>query len=184
MAKKSLDNASLFYEKNVNLDDRIIFITGDIESSLCAEVKKSILLLKSINSIKPITIIIDSQGGDAYSSFGLYDFIMNEDIEINTHVSGCAMSGGATIYMAGTKRTMSPYSTLMFHTVSGDTNGKNSDIKIDSKEFDDIHDKMCEIYAVHSNKSIRYWRKLIEHSDIYIRYPKAIVLGLVDGDEI
>lgn len=67
---------------------------------------------------KPIKIHIDSYGGAVYQCFGLLGIIKSSKTPIHTLVTGCAMSCGFLIAIAGHKRFAYDKSTYLYHQVS------------------------------------------------------------------
>jgi ATP-dependent Clp protease protease subunit len=68
---------------------------------------------------KPIKLYIDSYGGYVYQCFGLLGIMKASKAPIHTIVTGCAMSCGFLISIAGHKRFGFPKSTYLYHQVSG-----------------------------------------------------------------
>jgi ATP-dependent Clp protease protease subunit len=64
---------------------------------------------------KPIKIHIDSYGGAVYQCFGLLGIIKSSKTTIHTLVTGCAMSCGFLIAIAGHKRFAYEKSTYLYH---------------------------------------------------------------------
>ena len=84
------------------LDDRIIFLSTEIDSDVCNIIKAQLLYLES-ESDDDIKIYIDSPGGSVYSGLGLLDvmdFVKPDIITINT---GLAASMAAVILCSGAK---------------------------------------------------------------------------------
>jgi ATP-dependent Clp protease protease subunit len=66
----------------------------------------------------PIKLLINSEGGDVYSGFGIIEAIKNSETPIHTICHGQAQSMGLLILAAGNKRFIGAYSTLMYHEIN------------------------------------------------------------------
>ncbi len=178
------DNTSNFIEKDINVDDRIIHIFEDIDASTASKVIKGIQLMVLKSKEKPIHIYINTTGGCAYSSFGIYNYIRSQhDVEIYTYVVGCAMSGGSIIFMAGDKRFMYNNSVLMIHSISSMASGNVFlGLESETEECKRIFKEMCIMYTKHSGPTYnyKYWYRTIKFQDKYYRYEEAKKIGLVD----
>jgi len=73
---------------------------------------------KTIASRSPIKLIINSDGGDVYSGFGLVEAINNSETPVYTICHGQIQSMGLLIFSAGYKRFIGVYSTAMYHEIN------------------------------------------------------------------
>jgi ATP-dependent Clp protease, protease subunit len=179
--KMSHDSNSMFIDDGVDIVNRIIHLKGDIDTDSVATVMKGIQLCIVKSPDLPIDIYINSDGGDPYSAFGLYDFIRLQKVTINTHVVGHAMSAASVILMAGDTRTMTENSVLMLHTVRSGADGKVYPILDDeTEECKKIHEQMSEIYGSRTKLDAKKWSKKIKYHNVFIRKDEALALGLVD----
>lgn len=68
------------------------------------------------NPEDPIKLIINSGGGDIYDGLALIGFIQSSPIQINTYsYGGRVMSMALPIYLCGTERYATKYTTFMHH---------------------------------------------------------------------
>lgn len=132
------------------LDDRIIFLSTEIDSDVCNIIKAQLLYLES-ESDDDIKIYIDSPGGSVYSGLGLLDvmdFVKPDIITINT---GLAASMGAVILCSGTKgkRKALKRSRTMIHQPLGYGGyvQQASDMEIEAKEMNSIKKELYEIIS-------------------------------------
>lgn len=116
--KKPSDNENnseeaggLYFNKNL----RIISISGVISWQLADEFFNILTGFESMQSRKPITIYINSEGGDTYAMFKIYDHIRNSPLYVVTIVAGSASSAGFIIFLAGDLRQTLPNAVLGFH---------------------------------------------------------------------
>ena len=84
------------------LEDRIIFLSDEIDSDVCNIIKAQLLYLEG-ESDDDIKIYIDSPGGSVYSGLGLLDVMDYVSPDIVTINTGLAASMAAVILCSGTK---------------------------------------------------------------------------------
>ena len=139
------------------LNDRIIFINGEINDNLASIVVSELLYLDSLNH-KDIYLYINSPGGAITSGMAIYDTMNYVKSEIKTICIGLAASMGAFLLANGTKgkRCSLPNSEIMIHQPLGGTQGQATDIKIAAEHILKIKDKLNEISSTKSNKSKCY----------------------------
>jgi ATP-dependent Clp protease protease subunit len=162
------------------LDDRIIFLSTEIDSDVCNIIKAQLLYLES-ESDDDIKIYIDSPGGSVYSGLGLLDvmdFVKPDIITINT---GLAASMGAVILCSGTKgkRMALPHSRVLIHQPLGGAQGQASDIKIQADEILRMKKMLNEILAANCNQDIEKVTKDTDR-DYIMAAEEAKEYGLVD----
>lgn len=132
------------------LDDRIIFLSTEIDSDVCNIIKAQLLYLES-ESKEDIKIYIDSPGGSVYSGLGLLDvmdFVKPDIVTINT---GLAASMAAVILCSGTKgkRKALKRSRTMIHQPMcfGGWVQQASDMEIEAKEINSLKKELYEIIS-------------------------------------
>ena len=132
------------------LDDRIIFLSSELDSDVCNIIKAQLLYLES-ESDDDIKIYIDSPGGSVYSGLGLLDvmdFVKPDIITINT---GLAASMGAVILCSGTKgkrKALKRSRTMIHQPMSyGGYVQQASDMEIEAKEMNSIKKELYEIIS-------------------------------------
>lgn len=113
---------------------RVFYIDYEIDSETGTDMEL-LLLTKTIiemnieekdipeKDLKPITIYIQSYGGDLDVSFNLADVIMASRIPIITVGMGSVMSAGFIIFLAGQRRYVFNHSNLLIHSGSATLSG-------------------------------------------------------------
>lgn len=176
-----MDNANVFLEKGIDIENRVIHLFGEIEAGTIGEVIRGIQLM-AIKSKEPINIYINTFGGCPYSSFALYDFMRGlHEIVFRTFNIGCAMSGGTIIFLAGDERYAYKNSVYMFHTVSSIAEGKLHELIDESAECQRIFQQMIDIYSTHSQLATKDWKRRLKYHNIYMRAEEALKVGLIQG---
>jgi len=114
------------------LNDRIIFIDGEINDTTASVVIASLLYLESLDSQADISLYINSPGGSVSAGLAIYDTMNYIQNDVATVCVGMAASMGAVLLAAGTKgkRFALPNSEVMLHQIMGTANGQASDVQI------------------------------------------------------
>lgn len=162
------------------LNNRIIFISGEIDDSLSNSVVAQLLHLDSINH-DDISIYINSPGGSVSSGLAIYDTINFIKSDVSTVCVGIAASMGAFLLSSGTKgkRFILPNADVMIHQVLGRSEGQASDIKIATDRILNLKNRLNKILAKNTGKSIKTIEKDTDR-DNYLSAKEAIAYGLVD----
>jgi ATP-dependent Clp protease protease subunit len=132
------------------LDDRIIFLSTEVDEYVTNIIKAQLLYLES-ESDEDISIYIDSPGGSVYTGLGLLDvmdFVKPDIVTINT---GLAASMAAVILCSGTKgkRMALKRSRTMIHQPMTGFNSyaQASDMEIEAKEINSLKKELYEIIS-------------------------------------
>ena len=139
-----------WFDAGLNVEDRLIVLDSnqtndeiDVEMSL--HFIKCMSVLESLNQ-EPITIIINSVGGEIHSSFAMYDRILESPCAVCIRCYGAVMSGASIVMQAADMRQMSPHSYLMIHDGSVMLDDDMAKAKKWVKVYDDMSLRMYDIY--------------------------------------
>lgn len=137
---------------------------------------------KTENKREPITIIVNSYGGDIYRGFGIVDAIIDSVTPVHTVCYGAALSMGFIIMASGHKRSASKHSTFMYHEILWSlSDEKLSSHKREVREGKRIMDIYDSIILEHTNltkKQLDIVKR--EHKDWYLSAEDALVYGIID----
>lgn len=138
------------------LKDRIIFIVGPIEDQVANLVVAQMLFCESENADKDIQLYINSPGGSVTAGLAIYDTMQFVNCNVSTMCIGQAASMGALLLAGGAqgKRYCLPNSRVMIHQPSGGSQGQASDIEIAAQEILFLRQRLNEILAQHSGRSV------------------------------
>src|SRR3989338_495084 len=112
--KGNEETGGLYFNKKL----RLISISGVIIWSLADEFFNVLTGFELLPSKKPLTIYINSEGGDTYAMLKIYDHIKNSPLPIVTVVAGQVSSAGFIIFLAGDRKKALPNAVLGFHAPS------------------------------------------------------------------
>lgn len=162
------------------LNDRIVFINGEINNSLSAIVVSELLYLDSINH-NDIYLYINSPGGEITSGMAIYDTMNYIKSDVRTICIGMCASMAAFLLANGTmgKRCSLPNSEIMIHQPLGGTQGQATDIKIAAEHILKIKEKLNNILSNVTKKPIKTIEKDTER-DNYMSAQEALDYGLID----
>ena len=162
------------------LKERIIFLTGEINSSNANIIVSELLYLDSLNH-EDISIYINSPGGEITSGLAIYDTINFIKSDVKTICIGMAASMAAFILSSGTKgkRYSLPNGEIMIHQPLGGAEGKATDIKIAAEHIIKIKNKMNKILAKNTNQPLK---KIIKDTecDHFLDANEALKYNLID----
>jgi ATP-dependent Clp protease protease subunit len=163
------------------LQDRIIFVDGEINDVTADLVVAQILFLESQNPDKDISMYINSGGGSVTSGLAIYDTMQYVKCEIQTICMGQAASMAAILLAGGTtgKRFALPSSRVMIHQPWGGAQGQASDIAIQAKEIVRLKKITIEYFARHTGKNIEKVAEDMER-DFFMSSDEALDYGIVD----
>lgn len=135
------------------LQERIICLNGPIDDTVSAAIVAQLLWLESDNPEKPITMYINSPGGEVSSGLAIYDTMTYIKSPVSTVCVGAAASMAAILLLGGEagKRYALPHSSVMVHQPLGGTKGQAADILIYATQIQRIREQVNEIVRRHLN---------------------------------
>jgi ATP-dependent Clp protease protease subunit len=159
---------------------RIVFLRGAIQGSVAGDVAAQLLALDS-EPFDPITLIIDSPGGDVSGLFTIVDTMRMIESQVNTRCVGMAASGAAVILGAGTgTRSATPNARIMLHQPHGGINGASAkDLEIAAKEFLFLKARLEEILSERTGQPIERIKQDTDR-DFWMSAKEARAYGLID----
>jgi ATP-dependent Clp protease protease subunit len=163
------------------LENRIVFLQGEIYTGNANEVVMKMLYLQSEHKRKDIHFYINSPGGEVVSTLAIYDTMQMLACPVATYCVGQAASGGAVLLAGGTKgkRFALPHSRVMMHQPHGGVGGQVSDIEIQAREIEHVRTMLNEILAHHTGKPLEQLAKDTDR-DFFLSAEEAREYGVVD----
>ena len=163
------------------LEERIIFITGEINDAVANTVVAELLYLEAKDSAKDIDIYINSPGGSVTSGLAIYDTMNYIKCDVSTICIGMAASMAAFLLSSGKKgkRYALPSSEIMIHQPLGGAQGQASDIKIQAEHILALKKKLNSVLAANTGKPIEQIEKDTDR-DNYLTAEDALGYGLID----
>ena len=185
--KKDIDEAMIASEKiNLGLlDSHFHYLSGDIDDENVADVIRWIIY----ENLKPeqdkmLTLMLNSNGGDLSSAFGLIDVMKNSRIPIRTIRVGSVISAAFLIFAAGTRgeRFIGRNTSVMCHQYSCSTEGKHHDLKAYNKEMESTNKRMMTILKESTDLDLKTIRsKFLPPTDVWMTPAELIEFGVADN---
>jgi ATP-dependent Clp protease protease subunit len=163
------------------LNDRVIFLGGEITEDIANLVVAQMIHLESDDPDKDINLYINSPGGSIYAGLAIYDTMQFIRPDVQTICYGIALSMGSLLLAGGApgKRMALPNSRLLIHQPSGGFEGQSTDIEIHAREVLALRARVDEIYAKHTGQSVERVHADMER-DRFFTGAEAASYGLVD----
>ena len=169
---------------NPALDDKLmktrsVMLTGEITKESADQVVRQLLVLDS-ESDEPITVYINSPGGDVDAGFAIYDMIRFVRSEVTVVGMGLVASAAALIYLSVPKerRVAFPNSTYLIHQPLSQLKGTAIEIDIYAKKLGELRIKLDKVIADAVGKSVEDVSKDTER-DHWLSAEEAEAYGIV-----
>lgn len=164
------------------LEDRIIFLTGEINDATANVVIAQLIYLEGKNPDKDIFLYINSPGGSVSAGIAIFDTMNYIKCDVSTICVGLAASMGAFLLSSGTKgkRFALPNSEIMIHQPLGGAQGQASDIEIQAKHMKKTKGMLNRILSENTGKTLEEIEKDTDR-DNYMSADEAKKYGLIDN---
>lgn len=129
---------------------------------------------------KPLTVEINSPGGNYFEGVAIYNLLRRHDAEIRVEVLGIAASAASVIAMAGDEIAIAHNAEIMIHEAQGLFIGTKTDMKAAFETLEHLDNAMCETYAARSGREASEFATMIAGKDVFFRGQQAIESGLAD----
>lgn len=182
MARHSKDRVAQWYDHNIHLETRTLYL-GDGAEGIDAEVSKNVVqafhMFDTVATDKPVTVYLNSDGGCWYNGMAIFDIINHSISEVHMYALGSVMSMGSVILQSANTRYMYPHATMMIHDGHEKITGATQDV-LKWAEHTKISLKvMYGIYAKRTGKPASFWEKRCSH-DTILTAREALDLNLID----
>ena len=163
------------------LEERIVFITGEIDDAVANTVVAELLYLEGKDSTKDISVYINTPGGSVSAGLAIYDTMNFIKCDVSTICIGMAASMGAFLLSSGTKgkRFALPSSEIMIHQPLGGAQGQARDIKIHAEHILKTKDRLNNILAKNTGKDLATIEQDTDR-DNYLSAEEALEYGIID----
>ncbi len=163
------------------LEDRIIFLTGEINDQTADSVVAQLIFLEAKDADKDISLYINSPGGSVSAGLAIYDTMNYVKCDVNTICVGMAASMGAFLLSSGAKgkRFALPNSEIMIHQPLGGAQGQASDIVIVANHIQKTKEKLARILSENCGQPFDTVMADTDR-DNYMSAEEALQYGLID----
>jgi ATP-dependent Clp protease protease subunit len=165
---------------------RDVYLIGDIEKDTARSVIERLRELANDNN-KPITLYINSAGGNVTDGLAIHDAIREvvaRGIEVTIVVQGMAYSMGSVVLQAASdgRRLSYPHSWIMIHEPAKWAGWQSTSAA--AQHLDRLTQMQSQIYQILAARSGKPLLKIIrdtKRTDFYLDAKKAVEYGMIDG---
>ena len=177
--KEQLDS---YFDRGVDLQNRRVFV-GDIDSTTVTNIVKGLYLMETDDPDQPCEMFISSNGGEVCEALALYDIMQTIKCPIHTFAYGKCMSAAPLLLAAGEKghRWVAPNVFFMYHEASAEVDGKLRDAVVALKYEQLVDATWMKLMAEHSDKDVRFFKRLNSKPDYYFGADEAVEWGIADS---
>jgi ATP-dependent Clp protease protease subunit len=162
------------------LKARAIFLSEGITDKTARRIQSALLMLQQDNEKDPITVYINSPGGQADSGFAIYDFIRFVKPPVRTIVTGMCASAAVLPFLAvpRERRFSLPNARFLLHQPSTMVMGSASDVAINAEEIVKLRERYNTIVGQETGKTPEQVTKDADR-DFWLSPAQAKEYGLV-----
>lgn len=164
----------------------LIQVVGEITPETAAQITEKLLMMDFRNQVsqqpQPIHMLINSPGGSVVAGWQICDVMDSIITPVHTIGSGELASAALMVFINGEpgNRILSKKASVMSHQYSWGVQGKYSDLKAASSEFENVMNRLIEHFMECSGLEREEVRKMLLSDDNWLTPTKAKKLGLVD----
>lgn len=163
------------------LKNRIVFLGTPINDQIANLTVAQLLFLNQEDREAPISMYINSPGGQVYAGLAIYDTMQMISNPISTVAVGVTASFGTVLLCAGAKgqRYALPHATIHIHQPLGGVQGQATDIEIEAREILRLKTRLNQILSLHTGQTVDTIEKDTDRN-FYMDAKGAVDYGIVD----
>ena len=167
--------------QNDNNGERTLFLEGVIaeESWFEYDVTPSAFKADLFAGSGPITLHINSPGGDCIAASQIYTMLMDYPYDVKVQIDGIAASAASVIAMAGTKVSMSPTSLMMIHNPLTFALGDSEEMRKAIQLLEEVKESIINAYEIKTGLSRTRLSHMMD-AETWMNAQKALELGFCD----
>jgi len=127
----------------------------------------------------PVTVNINSPGGDMFEGMAIYNLLREHEGEVTVKVLGLAASAASIIAMAGDTVQIARAGFLMIHNCWLVAQGNRHDLREFADTMEPFDAAMADVYAARSGQDVKTISKLMD-SEAWLGGTAAIEQGFAD----
>ena len=128
----------------------------------------------------PVTIWINSPGGDCFAASQIYAMLMDYKGPITVKVDGIAASAASVVAMAGTEVLMAPTALMMIHNPATIAIGDHQDMEKAIDMLDEVKQSILNAYELKTSQPRKTLSKMMDE-ETWMNAKKAVELGFADS---
>ena len=164
------------------LRDRIVMVTGEIETGMANTIVAQLLLLESENPNADISMYINSPGGDVSAGEAILDTMQYIKAPVSTIGMGLVASMASVLLAGGEKgkRFALPNTSIMIHQPMAGTQGQVTDMEIHVAKFKKTKQLLIKQMSEFTGRKEKEVFDAMER-DNWMSSDEAKKFGLIDG---
>lgn len=166
------------------LNDRIIFVGGQVSDMMANLVVAQLLFLANEDQKTDIHLYVNSPGGSVTAGLGIVDTMNFIPCNICTYIIGQAASMGSVIACSGTKgkRFALPNAENLMHQplIAGVLEGQATDLEIEARHILRMRTQLYVIYSKATGRSEAQIAEDCERNN-WLTSPEMLKYGLIDS---
>jgi ATP-dependent Clp protease, protease subunit len=163
------------------LKERIVMLGTGINDAVANVIVAQLLYLNSLNQKQPISLYINSPGGEVYAGLAIYDTMQMIQAPVSTVAVGVTASMGTALLCFGAKgkRYALPHATIHMHPTGGGAKGYTEDVRIAMHEQERVQAQLFHLIGKHTGHT---WKEIEDYfiRDKYMTAPEAKEFGIID----
>ncbi len=162
--------------------ERVLELNGTIaeESWFDDDITPAMFKDELFSGSGPITIWINSPGGDCIAASQIYSMLMDYKGDVTVKIDGIAASAASVIAMAGTKVLMAPTALMMIHNPATAAFGDHEDMQKAIEMLNEVKESIINAYEIKTGLSRAKLSHLMD-AETWMNAHKAIELGFSDA---
>ena len=163
-------------------EDRTLHLEGIIapETWFDDEITPALFKDELNSGTGPITVIINSPGGDCVAAAQIYNMLVDYPHPVTVKIDGIAASAASVIAMAGDTVLMSPVSTMMIHNPATIAMGDHTDMEKAIQMLGAVKDSIINAYQLKTGLTRREISRMMD-AETWFDATKAVEMGFADG---
>lgn len=164
-------------------ESRTILLSEDVNPKTARRVVELLLAMDAEDAVTPITMLINSPGGEVHSGFAIYDMVRFIRPEVRMVCTGLTASIATVILLAANpgNRLAFPNARLLIHQplFQGEVFGPASDLEITAGEILKTRSKINELIASATGRDLTKVERDTER-DFWLTADEAVEYGMID----
>jgi ATP-dependent Clp protease protease subunit len=177
MSKKI--NHDVLFDNGIDVVTRRLFLNDGVDELMYNKALAGLAYLNTMRVDEPITIVLNTCGGDINYAFAIYDLIRMNPTTVNILVNGHCMSAGVLILQAATERAATPSSDFMIHYGSQWNDGDWTKVERAVDFYKKVRDRHFNVLLERSLLSKKQLHKYMEE-DFFFNAEDALAAGFID----
>ena len=128
----------------------------------------------------PITVWINSPGGDCIAASQIYTMLMDYKGDVTVKIDGVAASAASVVAMAGTKVLIAPTALMMIHNPATMAFGDHADMEKAIDMLSEVKESIINAYELKTGLSRVQLSHMMDDTT-WMNAKRAVELGFADG---